>query len=246
MDEMLQQLPGMDKGDLEQNMDELLDAVDDDKKAEEEEDEELNEALLSKYPMFLTDEEGTHKCIFVYLHKELSSQIESHGYTQQQHCVTAPPKLNGPTLDWDKSLLEQNVGPETFLNVLPNHAILISIRCAYFADNQPLMIPVCSAWQMMQVKKSFLSECKLDLFDNIKEDDSKLSEDKLHIFQVNNINLVTENNVIDKTVGNGLEPYKNASRLLYEEIGDLDVLLIVPNLILKSVSFIKKNYINMN
>ena len=167
--------------------------------------------------------------VFLYIYKELSSQVESRGYNQMKHCITAPPKLNGPTLDWDKSLLDQKIGPETFLNVLPNQAILITIRCAYFADNQPMMIPVCDTWQMIQVKDAFISQCKLDSFDNIKEDDSKLSEDKLHIFQVGNINLVTENNIIDKTVLNGLEPYKNGSRLLYEKVGDLDVLLLVPN-----------------
>ena len=154
-------------------------------KQEEEEDEELDEALLSKYPMFIEDEEGKNQCIFVYLHKELSSQLEPHSFKEEQHCITAPPQLNGPTLKWDESLLDQHIGPETFLYALPNQAILISIRCAYFADNQPLMIPVCSAWQMKQVKKAFIAECKLDSFDNINEDDSKLAEEKVCLFPKN-------------------------------------------------------------
>ena len=40
---------------------------------------------------------------------------------------------------------------------------------------------------------------------------------------------MVENNIIDKTVGNGLEAYKGGSRSCYEQVGDLDLLLLVPN-----------------
>ena len=93
MDDLLQKLPGMEKDDLEENMDELLAAVDDedadnkDEKEQEEENEEWDEALLSKYPIFLTDKDGKYKCIFVYLHK-LSSQIESMDIIQSTLCYS--------------------------------------------------------------------------------------------------------------------------------------------------------------
>ena len=51
---------------------------------------------------------------------------------KKRHCVTTPPILNESTLEWFKSLLDQKVA----LIVLPNHTILISIGCEYFADNQ--------------------------------------------------------------------------------------------------------------
>jgi len=190
--------------------------------------EAMNVHLASKWPIFLRKEDGSVTCVFVSLQNDLKSQLAAHGINDREHCVTAPPKLNGPTLDWGKSLLSQKIGPETFLDVLQNQAMLLSVRCAYFADVQPLMIPVCSSWPMSRVKTAFIRECKLDLFDNVDEDEAKLSADKLHIFKVDDLSVVGERHVVDKTVGNGLEPFKNASRLVYEKIQDLDVLLFVP------------------
>eukprot|EP01084_Bolivina_argentea_P194346 333444_1 len=187
-------------------MDELLEAVDakndddDEEKKESEANEILNKHLLLRYPIFLRyDEDDLIQCVFVYLNKDLKSQLSEYGLNAQANVITAPPQLNGPILLWNKSLIQQKIGPETFLNVLPNQAMLISIRCAYFSDVQPLMIPVCSSWSMKQVKNAFISECELNLFDNINEDDTKLSDDKLYLFKVNNVNLVTESNIIDKT-----------------------------------------------
>ena len=200
-------------------------------KQDDESNQELQERLDSKYPIFLTKEDdgnGKMSCIFVYLDKPLKSELAAQSINEYQHCVTAPPKLNGPTLQWNESLIEQGIGPETILNVLSNQAMLLRVRCAYFADEQLLTIPVCTSWTMSRVKRAFISECKLDLFENIDEDEAKLTEDKLHIFKVNNLDLVTVRNVIDKTVGNGLEPFRKESRLIYEKIQDLDCLLIVP------------------
>ena len=60
---------------------------------------------------------------------------------------------------------------------------------------------------------------------------------------------MVENNIIDKTVGNGSEAYKGGSRSCYEQVGNLDLLLfmikkhlmeILINYILKaSLSYLK-------
>ena len=44
---------------------------------------------------------------------------------------------------------------------------------------------------------------------------------------------VHTNNIIDKTFGNGLEPYKNESRIFCEGMQDGDVLLLVPSFFFK-------------
>ena len=49
---------------------------------------------------------------------------------------------------------------------------------------------------------------------------------KLYIFKVRNINYVKENEIITKTIGNGLEPYKNKSRLWNEEIKNFSFIFI--------------------
>merc|ERR1719361_2970597 len=105
-------------------------------------------------------------CVFVHLNKPLKSELAGHGINEYQHCVTAPPKLNGPTLDWNRSLIDQNIGPETILNVLSNQAMLLRARCAYFADAQPLTIPVCTSWTMARVKRAVINECKIDMLAN--------------------------------------------------------------------------------
>merc|ERR1712087_612875 len=71
--------------------------------------------------------------------------------------------------------------------------------------------------------------CKVDMLANIDEEEAKLSEDRMHVFKAHNLNLITKNNIIDKTVGNGLEPFKNNSRLVYEKIADMGCLLFVPS-----------------
>ena len=106
-------------------------------KQDNEENEETEELLASKYPIFVTKPDADKmECIFVHLNKPLKSQLALHSINEHQHCVTAPPKLNGPTLQWNRSLIEQGIGPETMLNVLLNQAMLLRVRCAYFADDQ--------------------------------------------------------------------------------------------------------------
>ena len=202
-------------------------------------DEELTAALATKYPIFLTDQRGSIRCVLVHLHKDLTSTLANSLINPYKHSIITGSGLNGPTLKWDKSWLEQNVEPETFLNLAENKAMLLSLRCAYFADKLPLMIPVTNIWKIKQIKEKFISECKLDIFDNIKEDDCQLSMDKLHIFRVHSRRKGAENNIIDRTVGYGLEAYKNESRLLAEEINDDDVLYLVPVFNFK-ISFVYK------
>merc|ERR1712087_351855 len=60
------------------------------------------------------------------------------------------------------------------------------------------------------------------------EEEARLSVNQMHMFKVWQRDLITECNIIDKTVGNGLEPFKNESRLVYEKIHDLQTLLFVP------------------
>ena len=80
------------------------------------------------------------------------------------------------------------------------------------------------------VKEAFISECKLDSFDNINEE--KLSVNEIDIFKVErfqNTHSIPSGNIVDKTVGNGLEPFRDESRLIYERIQEGDTLLFVPS-----------------
>ena len=110
--------------------------------------------------------------------------------------------------------------------------MLLTVRCAYFADEQALIIPVCNTWNMRRVKEAISKELKLDKYDHIfdKKPLLRYPHCMLHLFRVADPSLTAEPKrmIVDKTVGRGLEPLKDTSRLLYEKIVDHDTLFCVP------------------
>ena len=196
----------------------------------------------AKYPIFLSNESGEMSCIFIHFDKTLKNQFTAHSYTEKHHCITAPPKLNGPTLNWNQSLLDQGIGPETILNVMSNEPIKIRVRCAYFADHRPMRLQIAQSCTIEMVKTAFIDRCELNLFDNIDEEEGNLTVESIDIFKVD-LNIPFRN-IIDKTVGNGLA-YKNSSRLYYEDIKHDDTLLLVPSFKFK-VSVVYKGQLHLN
>ncbi len=60
-----------------------------------------------KYPIFLIDEFSSTVCIFMNFNISLGSQLIDIGINQFTNCITAPPKIDGRELDWNKTLHEQ-------------------------------------------------------------------------------------------------------------------------------------------
>ena len=52
-----------------------------------------------KYPVFLSHQNGEMSCVFVHSDRPLSSELALSSFNEKQHCITAPPKLNGPSLN---------------------------------------------------------------------------------------------------------------------------------------------------
>ena len=198
-----------------------------------------------KYPIFLSNEKGEISCVFIHFDQPLSNELSDHSFNEKEHCITAPPKLNGPTLQWSKSLIEQDIGPETILNVMSYQDMPIRIRCAYFADEHPLTMTVCTTWTMAKVKEEFFSKCSMDSFDNIDETESKVSIETIDIFKVSDSIQIDKGNIIAETIGNGLEAYRNESRLVYEDMKAFDTLFFVPSFKFK-ISFVYKGQMHLN
>ena len=79
---------------------------------------------------------------------------------------------------------------------------------------------------------------------NICKDSLPLTIDKLALFQVNNLNILTNDNIINKTIGNGLEAYKNDSRICNEGINDGSTVILVPllNFVVNVECYFPHNY----
>ena len=198
-----------------------------------------------KYPIFLCNEKEEISCVFMHFDHPFGNELSNHSLNEQQHYITAPPKVNGPTLQWNKSLIEQDIGPETILNVLTYRKMPILVRCAYFADGHPLTITVCTSWTISRVKEEFIAKCKLDTFDNIDKDEAKLSVEKIDIFKVDHSVRIDEGNIIDKTMGSGLEAFRNESRVVYEGIKAHDTLFFVPSFKFK-ISVVHKGELHLH
>eukprot|EP01083_Nonionella_stella_P130786 397006_1 len=211
---------------------------DDDDATDDNHDIDMNSKLEMepKHPVFLMRQNDKSECIFVDFGKDLRSELLINGVNPFKYTVNAPPKLNGKILNQNKSLIDQTILPETFLYLIPITPLLLRIKCAYLCPN-PINIAVYSWWVIRQIKTAFIDE--------LPRKDLQLNENTLHLFK-NAAESVTENNIIEKTHGNGLEEYRNGSRICYEQMKDGDILLLVPSFSFKvSVEYKGKEHADL-
>eukprot|EP01083_Nonionella_stella_P056050 147796_1 len=199
------------------------DADDDD----DDDDIDMKMEVESKQPIFLINsgDNDKCKCIFVDFGNDLRSELLHNGVNPLKYTVNAPPKTNGMILDQNKSLIDQNILPETFLYLIPITPLLLRVKCAYLSPD-PIHIAVYSWWTVGQVKRAFMNELPHKEYPNV-DGELELHETTLHLFK--NADPVTQDNIIEKTHGNGLEEYRNDSRIYYEQMTDGDMLLLVPS-----------------
>ena len=231
-----------------------------------------------KYPIFLRNENDEILCVFIHFAQPLGNELLAQNWIIERRyncnifhihwdcpetpcpwdqpeyrrdCITAPPKLNGHTLQWNKSLMEQGIGPETILNVLQTHFIWpVTVKCAYFREL--LLLVVSTTWTMSRVKEEFIKGCKLNdhsFEKNIIDKEMEFSIDDSYIFGGGRSPDIAQGNIIEKTFGNGLAAFHNETRLCYEYPGKIsdfrDTLLFVPSFTFK-VSFVYKGQMHRN
>eukprot|EP01084_Bolivina_argentea_P310176 536681_1 len=222
-----------------------------------------------KYAIFLMDEFSSIVCVFMNFNVSLGSQLISIGINQLHNVIIAPPKINGKLLDWNQTLCQQKITPETFLYLLPKSNMFVNICCAYLQP-KPIKFSICKSWNIEQIIKTFVyslqrshplkynenithsKETQLFLLETINKNFALILPNviiteilsflnvkyvmntiELFLFTVKdwneNNNFLTGKDLIENTLGSGLERYRNDSYIFHENITNNHLLILIPS-----------------
>eukprot|EP01084_Bolivina_argentea_P200472 342810_1 len=116
-----------------------------------------NTFLSYKHPIFIRTERDLTQFFFVYLNKSIQSQIAvtDSDINPSKYILCCKGRAYGTQLNWNETLSEQSIKPETYLYLLSTEPCLLYIGCAYFHPN-PIMFHICKSWNIQQIKQAFL------------------------------------------------------------------------------------------